>query len=1236
MVATTKNRVVEIRSDRRHRATTTGIDFLRTLELRRRLLSDALLMAALLALDARDWNQSSDTISCGVSLFERIRSLSVKCEARHCQQSTSQMSLPHPSRHAHAKSQLTDPANMSIGQWASASIAKLLGHRADERSPVLRAPVLPSLRILRTDALDSLSQEASHAGSSPIEKVSIAKPLEDDSNPGLDSRIPLVSSGTAERSLLSTLLVPVETRVRSEPTDYKSHVPAVSLALVENVERALRRRSDALLQPGLEPSQTDAEPQQTQDEGHRGLHDAATLASFTSPRLSDDGASPQDPQGTSYEPSSVASVKSASTPSKQLSQELEDAMRVDKEFEMRQYARIRALAAAYKAQGRLPSHSENEDEEQSVAGAGGIAKSTAVPIGPRAWLEEQARYSVGKPVIYQHRARQSPVVAIEQHHVEIRSDTNIQTADDRHPDIAQGTNVFALSGQGLLPSIEAEGAIIRVQAEKHAEHEEEVQQWLESTGFYNEGYRRRTLQRQQSHMELQKRKLAIEEEQLRDGKTAGSGGRSVAEFPLLVNDEAMRYTSNAAKIESLQQLSRRLELENALDGSRDHVNGVDIVSRDLDKRDARRELVHMPSTDRNRDMQDYSDDSMDSRRSVKRRRTDTYDRPRIHVKPAIHRDGGASAWWHRAADDREVPAQHAERSRQKRYADDPLQTPSVNEYDHHFKCHTNDGSFQGVKHASRKPSQAQSTGPSRPLADRISWPSRVADDDERRRATAEARPSHPSNSSEAYYTVLVSEAQAADVLESPSRWLWVGRNDPALADVFGCRSQVEVIFIVSTLNIVAGFGSGPKYASQTAPEFILRWQAKTSIHLTRFRRTPEEVRHGEALDPQLGQYICGVLLMTSTSINKPAGLSSAQVLRDLQTHFGPSKLFSEALRVQTEKLNHESKHQWKRRSRGKKEGPKVKIGHGGTLDPLATGVLIAGIGAGTKDLGRFLECTKTYEAVVLFGVATDSYDRLGKVIGRKPYTHVTREAVEKALEKFRGKTMQRPPIFSALKMDGKKLYEYAREGKAPPREIVERPVEVLELELVEWMEPGSHPHSWPKEEAPEQEKEAAELLLSLDAPPSPKAQQRPPDPSEARKRSRSPDDGVTDTPAAKKLRDEAADTLTMFGALDPPLAGDQEQGEAGPPAAKIRMTVTSGFYVRSLCHDLGAAVDSLALMAELERSRQGDFELGRNVLAYADLEHGEDVWGPQVERMLDDWNKPASKDEDVAKEATVT
>jgi len=215
------------------------------------------------------------------------------------------------------------------------------------------------------------------------------------------------------------------------------------------------------------------------------------------------------------------------------------------------------------------------------------------------------------------------------------------------------------------------------------------------------------------------------------------------------------------------------------------------------------------------------------------------------------------------------------------------------------------------------------------------------------------------------------------------------------------------------------------------------------------------------------------------------------------------------------------------------------------------------------------------------------------VVGRKPYEHVTEALVREKLDSFRGKIMQRPPIYSALKVQGKKLYEFAREGIEVPVEIKERPVEVVELEMVEWLEGGTHEHIWPEEEAPKEEKEAIEKVLDIEESPIDKAEE-------------------TKAEKGSKPEDEPPTTL-MSGAL----ADTQPQPK--PPAARLRMTVTSGFYVRSLCHDLGAAVNSLALMSSLVRTRQGDFELGKNVLEYSDLTKGEEVWGPKVEEMLGNW-----------------
>lgn len=77
----------------------------------------------------------------------------------------------------------------------------------------------------------------------------------------------------------------------------------------------------------------------------------------------------------------------------------------------------------------------------------------------------------------------------------------------------------------------------------------------------------------------------------------------------------------------------------------------------------------------------------------------------------------------------------------------------------------------------------------------------------------------------------------------------------------------------------------------------------------------------------------------------------------------------------------------------------------------------------------------------------------------------------------------------------------------------------------------------------------------------------------------------------------------------------------GPPAVKLRMTVTSGFYVRSLSHDLGIAIGSLGMMSNLVRTRQGTFELGRNALEWEDFSRGEEVWAPKMEALLEAWKE---------------
>ncbi|HXF28436.1 MAG TPA: tRNA pseudouridine(55) synthase TruB [Chlamydiales bacterium] len=114
------------------------------------------------------------------------------------------------------------------------------------------------------------------------------------------------------------------------------------------------------------------------------------------------------------------------------------------------------------------------------------------------------------------------------------------------------------------------------------------------------------------------------------------------------------------------------------------------------------------------------------------------------------------------------------------------------------------------------------------------------------------------------------------------------------------------------------------------------------------------------------------------------------------------------------------------------------IGHGGTLDPFATGVLVMLVGrAYTKTASQFLHDDKEYQAVLQLGIATDSHDCDGKETARSSVIP-TQEDIEKVLTRFQGKVQQTPPMFSAKKINGKRLYELARKGK----EVERAPVEV--------------------------------------------------------------------------------------------------------------------------------------------------------------------------------------------------
>ena len=167
---------------------------------------------------------------------------------------------------------------------------------------------------------------------------------------------------------------------------------------------------------------------------------------------------------------------------------------------------------------------------------------------------------------------------------------------------------------------------------------------------------------------------------------------------------------------------------------------------------------------------------------------------------------------------------------------------------------------------------------------------------------------------------------------------------------------------------------------------------------------------GQRARPRTGQ-LDGMI-----NVNKPAGMTSMDVVRRI-----------------------------KRASRQK------RVGHGGTLDPFASGVIPICLGQATRMMEYLIEGTRTYRAVVELGVETDTYDIEGAVTGKGDASGVTLRDIEAAAASFKGNIEQVPPMYSALKRQGRRLYELAREGIEVERKP--RHVEVMSIEVLGWSPP---------------------------------------------------------------------------------------------------------------------------------------------------------------------------------------
>ncbi len=131
-----------------------------------------------------------------------------------------------------------------------------------------------------------------------------------------------------------------------------------------------------------------------------------------------------------------------------------------------------------------------------------------------------------------------------------------------------------------------------------------------------------------------------------------------------------------------------------------------------------------------------------------------------------------------------------------------------------------------------------------------------------------------------------------------------------------------------------------------------------------------------------------------------------------------------------------------------------RIGHAGTLDPLATGVMLLGIGRATRLLEYLVGLPKTYETAVRLGQTTNTYDAEGEIVAERPFAHLTESHIAAALAQFRGPIQQKPPLYSAIKKNGKPLYKLARAGAdidVPAREVT-----ISELTMLAWRSPVLH------------------------------------------------------------------------------------------------------------------------------------------------------------------------------------
>jgi len=210
---------------------------------------------------------------------------------------------------------------------------------------------------------------------------------------------------------------------------------------------------------------------------------------------------------------------------------------------------------------------------------------------------------------------------------------------------------------------------------------------------------------------------------------------------------------------------------------------------------------------------------------------------------------------------------------------------------------------------------------------------------------------------------------------------------------------------------------------------------------------------------------------------------------------------------------------------------KLKVGHAGTLDPLATGVLIVCVGKATKIAEELQSHDKEYITEIELGASTASFDLEQPVDSFYPYEHIDREMVREALKNFVGEQEQVPPLFSAKIVNGVRAYEYARTGE--PVELRKSHIAIHSIELLEFRKGGSPASAGNADEC--------------------------------------------DPAIASSVKHVRNYHTAVMGA------------EGSRPVIKLRIRCSKGTYIRSLARDLGLALGSGAYLVSLRRSASGNF-----------------------------------------------